>query len=154
MGILASQWPVPTHCGGSLQAADLIQFLCCYVFQFKVLNSVLIFKALSAEQFLWDHQEATVQSALLERFLNICLLRWSSTTGFAHPPLDNARQIFLEVFGYNVIDNWSNQCDHEFNLKKSYVEENTCCSIFDAHQKWWGQNPESALISNNWKKQF
>lgn len=74
----------------------------CYIFQFEVLKSVLIFKALSARQFPWDHQEATVQAALLERFLSISLLRWSTTTGFAHPALDSARQSFLEVFGHDV----------------------------------------------------
>lgn len=94
----------------------------CYVFQGEVLNSVLIFKGLSARQFLWDQQEATGQSALQEGFLYSCLLRWSSTTASAHPALDNAHLSLLEVFDYS----WSNKCDCKFNpsKKKLYRENN------------------------------
>jgi len=74
----------------------LAKEMLCYVFQGEVLNSVLIFKGLSARQFLWDQQEA-----LQEGFLYSCLLRWSSTTASAHPALDNAHLSLLKVFDYS-----------------------------------------------------
>lgn len=103
---------IRTHCSRNPQAVGWAVFtlpqavpaeeILCYIFQFEVLKSVLIFKALSARHFPWDHKEATVESALLERFLSIYLLRWSTTTGFAHPALGSACQSFLEVFGHDV----------------------------------------------------
>lgn len=119
--IPAAPWQVPAYCSGNHKTEA--EFLCshrqclpkksCFQF-FPIWNPELCPDLESSE--CWAvpvGQKATVQSALLGKFLEICLLRWSLTIGLAHSALDNAYRSSLQVFDPNV---YYNSC--EFNLKK------------------------------------
>lgn len=132
--IPAVLWQVPSHCSGNSQAAGLTQFLRC-LGQCLPKRSCAAFSDLKSWTLSWFLKLWVLGSScgitrkplcsqrFWKHFWIICLLRWCSTMGFAHPALDSAHQSFLEIFGHNVNYNLSNECDCEFSLKKCYVEK-------------------------------
>lgn len=151
-------WQVPSRCSGNPQAAGLTQFLLCFRQCLPKRScatfSNLKFWTLSWFSKLWVLGSSCVVtrkplcSQHIWKGFWICLLRWSSTTGFAHPALDNAHKSFLEVFGHNVNYNWSNECDCEFSLKKCYIEKKIHAEISWCSSK----NAEDRTQNQSWFK--